>query len=391
MTGVDVRHKAQEQLSAEGFQALLRSVVDDEVRAWVEEAEKDERFPRKLIERFGQSGVFEDKWASGALPDVAKLVALGFALGGLGSVGISVGVSLHDSAISILRRFGRNDYLREVAASAIRGETLLCIGASEEIGGSDLQISETLVRSHDGGYQINGSKKFVSLAPVADHIVVVARSADSTPDGQKGNVMLLLVPTAQTFVREPYRKLSAGPLETAWVDIDTWVPAEALIARPGAGLAAISWGLSHERLGVAAQIVALCERALGITLARMTDRVQFGSTLIEHQALRLRFADLWSRVNMMRYSLEGIAATGEMNLRTAAAVKVTAARLGEEVLSECLHIFGGSGYLVDQTPVGRWWRDMKLARVGGGTDETLWEFVATAMKPDIEGYRSLRA
>ncbi|WP_165615361.1 acyl-CoA dehydrogenase family protein, partial [Mycobacteroides chelonae] len=61
----------------------------------------------------------------------------------------------------------------------------------------------------------------------------------------------------------------------------------------------------------------------------------------------------------------------------------------EEVLSECLHIFGGSGYLTDETPVGRWWRDMKLARVGGGTDETLWEFVAATLKPDIEGYRSL--
>ena len=59
---------------------------------------------------------------------------------------------------------------------------------------------------------------------------------------------------------------------------------------------------------------------------------------------------------------------------------------GEEVLGECMHIFGGSGYLVDETPLGSWWRDMKLARVGGGTDEVLWELVAAAMKPDYEGY-----
>ena len=51
-----------------------------------------------------------------------------------------------------------------------------------------------------------------------------------------------------------------------------------------------------------------------------------------------------------------------------------------------MHIFGGSGYLVDETPLGRWWRDMKLARVGGGTDEVLWELVAAAMKPDYDGY-----
>jgi alkylation response protein AidB-like acyl-CoA dehydrogenase len=54
-----------------------------------------------------------------------------------------------------------------------------------------------------------------------------------------------------------------------------------------------------------------------------------------------------------------------------------------------MHIFGGSGYLVDETPLGSWWRDMKLARVGGGTDEVLGELVAAAMKPDYDGYADL--
>ncbi len=60
-----------------------------------------------------------------------------------------------------------------------------------------------------------------------------------------------------------------------------------------------------------------------------------------------------------------------------------------EVLSECMRIFGGAGYLVDETPIGRWWQDMKLARVGGGTDEVLWELVAAAMKPDCDGHDEL--
>jgi acyl-ACP dehydrogenase len=170
------------------------------------------------------------------------------------------------------------------------------------------------------------------------------------------------------------------------VHIDTWVPADVLIARPGTGLAAISWGLAHERLSIAGQIAAMCQRVIGITLARMMKRRQFGHTLYEHQALRMRMADLQARVDLLRYGLAGIAAGGRLDLRAAAAVKVTAARLGEEVLGECMHIFGGSGYLVDETPLGSWWCDMKLARVGGGTDEVLWELVAAAMKPDYEGY-----
>lgn len=163
--------------------------------------------------------------------------------------------------------------------------------------------------------------------------------------------------------------------------IDTWVPADALVARAGTGLAAISWGLAHERMSIAGQIAASCQRAIGITLARMMTRRQFGHTLFEHQALRLRMADLQARVDLLRHGLLGIAAQGRLDLRAAAGVKVTAARLGEEVMSECMHIFGGAGYLIDETPLGAWWRDMKLARVGGGTDEVLWSWSPPQWRP----------
>jgi len=216
---------------------------------------------------------------------------------------------------------------------------------------------------------------------------VVARVVDHDATSRHGNVALILVPTAQVDIQPPYRKVSAGPLDTAAVEIDTVVPAHHMIARAGTGLAAVSWGLAHERLSIAGQVAASCNQVLGITVARMHERSQFGNTLFEHQALRLRVADLQSRVDMLRHALTGIAADGKLDLRTAAAMKVSAARLGEEVVGECMHIFGGSAFLADETPLGRWWRDMKLARVGGGTDEVLWELVAAAMKPDVEGYR----
>src|SRR6202020_1796454 len=371
------------------YAALLSDAFDERVLKWTAEAEEQQRFPRQLIEHLGTSGVFSAKWADAVMPDVRKLVALAFALGNLSSAGIGVGVSLHDSAIAILRRFGKSDYLRNICEQAIRGEAVLCIGAAEESGGSDLQIVETEVASRDGGFEGRGVKKFVSLSPIADHIMVVARSLDHDSASRHGNVVVVAVPTTHVNVQQPYNKVGAGPLDTAAVHIDTWVPADALVARAGTGLAAISWGLAHERMSIAGQIAASCQRVIGITLARMMIRRQFGQTLFEHQALRLRIADLQARVDQLRYALHGVAAQGRLDLRAAAGVKVTAARLGEEVIGECMHIFGGSGYLVDETPLGRWWRDMKLARVGGGTDEVLWELVAAAMKPDYDGYHEL--
>lgn len=373
------------------YSDLLADTFDEQVAIWTAEAEATERFPRHLIEHLGKSGVFRQKWGEPSVTqaDLAKLIALASALGDQMSAGIAVGVSLHDSAIAILRRFARSDYLREICERAIDGDAVLCIGASEESGGSDLQNCETTIRQCDGGFEVRGTKKFVSLSPVADHIMVVARSVDHDAASRHGNVALIAVPTTDVDVRPRYRKLSAGPLDTAAVHIDTWVPEEALVARSGTGLAAISWGLAHERLSVAAQVAASCEKAIGITLARMMTRKQFGQTLFEHQALRLRIADLSARVALLRHGLDGIAAGGRLDLRTAAGIKVTAARLGEEVAGECLHIFGGSAFLVDETPLGRWWRDMKLARVGGGTDEILWELVAAGLKPDFDGYAEL--
>jgi len=385
---------ASVELSVEDYRTLLDEVFDERVAKWTADAEASERFPRHLIEYLGSAGIFTGKWGDGQQPgsqqpNVPKLLELAYKLGHLGSAGIGVGVSLHDSAVAILRRFGKSDYLKEICEQAVRGEAVLCIGASEESGGSDLQICETEVRSARGGFEVRGIKKFVSLSPIADHILVVARSVDHDPNSRHGSVLLIAVPVAQTQVQEPYRKVGAGPLDTAAVHIDTWVPADALIARSGTGLAAISWGLAHERMSIAGQVASSCQRVLGITHARMVKRTQFGSTLFEHQALRLRMADMQARVDLLRHGLNGIAAQGKLDLRSAAAVKVTAARLGEEVVSECMHIFGGAGYLVDETPLGRWWRDMKLARVGGGTDEVLWELVASAMKPDHDGYTEL--
>jgi len=133
-----------DELGIGEYRALLDEVLGGDVVKWTAEAEESERVPRKLIEYLGQRGVFAQKWRNGQHPDLAKLVALAIALGKLGSAGIGVGVSLHDSAVAILRRFARSDS-----------------------DGSDLQIVQTEIRSLRGGFAVKGIKKYVSLSSVA--------------------------------------------------------------------------------------------------------------------------------------------------------------------------------------------------------------------------------
>lgn len=375
--------------STEDFCAAVEALLDDRFRETSAEAERQGVFPREVLARLGAAGIFADKWAGGSRFQLAKLVGLHTALGAACSGGVGVGVSLHDSALAVLYRFAGSDHLRSLRAAATAGTAVLCIGASEETGGSDLQAVRTTAVRDGNGYVLTGAKAFVSLSNVADFALVLARCVESEDDHRPGNLGLFALPLTSASVGKPYDKLGAKSLDTAPIEFDTWLPEEALLGRPGTGLAAITWGLTHERLSIAAQVSGACGRVLGLTVARMMRREQFGKPLFDHQALRLRVAELHARVDMLRLALQGVATTEQIDVRTAAGLKVTAARLGQEVVGECLHIFGGAGYLTAETPLAGWWQDMRLSRIGSGTDEVLWELVAAGMKPDFNEYEAL--
>jgi hypothetical protein len=372
------------------FKDRLDSILAlESTRRIIDEAEEAGTFPRAIVEILGREGVFAAKWQERPLPALAHTMILSERFGRLGCGGIASGVTLHDSAIAMLRRFGRSAQLRDVADRAMAGDAVLCISATEAGAGSDmLGIRSTAVRE-EGGYRLRGHKKMASPSPVADYIVLALRGIDETRQG-RDDLALFLVPTSQLRVGKAFDVVGARSISTAPVFFDTWVPADMMIARPGTGLAVLSMGLALERFAMAAQILGACELALGVTVARMKRRESFGATLFDHQALRLRVADLQARVDMMRLALDAMAADpAGLNVRSSAAAKVTVVRLGCEVMSECMHIFGSAGVLEAESPLGRWWRDVKMSRIGGGTDEMLWEIVAAGLQPDHANYERL--
>lgn len=368
---------------------LDRLLASEPTRRMIDEAEVAGRFPRGIIELLGREGIFAAKWQDCPVPALEHTLALSERFGRLGAGGIASGVTLHDSAIGMLRRFGRSDRLREVADRATAGQAVLCISATEAGAGSDmLGLASTAVRE-DGGFRLRGHKKMASPSPVADYIVLALRGIDESHAG-RDDLALFLVPTSQLRVGKQFDTVGARSISTAPVFFDTWVPADLMIARPGTGLAVLSMALAQERFAVAAQVVGACQLALGVTVARMKRRKSFGATLFEHQALRLRVADLQARVDLMRLALTALIADGAgFNVRSASATKVSVVRLGCEVMSECMHIFGSAGVLESESPLGRWWRDVKMARIGGGTDEMLWEIVAAGLEPDYANYDRL--
>ncbi|MEC4015030.1 acyl-CoA dehydrogenase family protein [Streptomyces sp. H27-D2] len=349
-----------------------------------------------MLERLGKLGVLRHRWRGEHPGDVRFGAALAEEVAKRAPTGIAVGVSLHtESVLAMLHRFGGSSgYLADLRERALDGTAIGAFAASEPAGGSDLSAIQCLATPVSEGWRIKGSKKYVSLGAVGDFVIVLCRLADrsGTPTQRLGTLVVPL--EAADLVRE-HEKLGTHALDTVAVEFnDVVVPAEAMLGRPGLGLANVSYGLSFERLAVAAQVLGACGHALALAVEHTERRVQFGRPLRGHQHLEFRLADVLVELEVLRGAVNHTAdqlMTQPLDrklIARIAAVKVHAARLAERLMSECMQMFGGAGYLPRETPLGQMWQDVRLARIGGGTDEMMLALVAGELRGAAEAYDS---
>lgn len=370
--------------AVESFRARARTEFAQSLLPLFAEAEANRCFPRAAHARFAASGLLRERWPHGAVGDEGKAVLLCEELGraGLGGLGIGLVIQLQ-VVLSILLKFGRNDVLRGYAQGVLDGELVGCLAATESHGGSDLGSVRTTATREGAGWRVRGSKWFASPGGAADFVIVLCRLAD-------GPGLALAVVPRPGFQARPLDTMGARSLHTARLSIDALIPDEQMIASSGSGLRAITWGLTHERLGVGAFLIGSALLALTLATTHLHRRGTFGAKLIDHQALRLRLAGMWSEVTLAARGIHAVAATFvtpdvEM-ARECAGVKATASLLAERVVTECMHLFGGSGYIETESPLARLLGDCHVGRLGAGTDEMMWELVAAGLRPADELY-----
>ncbi|MDW3845663.1 acyl-CoA dehydrogenase family protein [Micromonospora sp. BRA006-A] len=369
---------------------LLRTLIDTHIRPTLTHAENAGLFPREVMTHLGAADIIRDRWR-GHHGDRGRAALLHEELAAAGCGGVAVGISLTlETVTGILRRFARGPAQMQALDGLLDGRLVGCLGASEPTGGSDLLGMRSTIRRDSDGWQVRAEKKFLSLGQVCDFALLLCGAQDSDDDPHAARPLtLVMVPRDALRIVKPLSKIATSSLDTTWMRCDTWVPDDAVVGRVGLGLPIIGHGLTHERYAIAAQVLGLGARAIGLTAAHLHRRQQFGRPLVQHQALRLRLADLAAQLTTLRYGVYGAAATGDgaLAVRDAAALKVTATRMVEQVTQECMHMFGGAGYLTDETPMARLWQEARLGRIGAGTDETMWELVAGGIQPDFESYR----
>lgn len=385
-----------EQLTS---QSMTRGALGhDELPALVEKAVAcvagelgSSRFPRSVLESLGDSGVIRRRWDSNpelACPagDVEFGIRLGEELVTRVPTGVASGVSVHcETVLSMLHRFGANDYLREVRDDALAGRAIGCVAASEAHAGSDLSSATTLARRTGDGWVVSGRKKYVSLGAVADFAIVLCRV--TKPDGTiSDRNATFVVPLADTELIREHDKLGTHILDTVVLDfVDIELPDEAVLGRIGLGLLNLNYGLSFERLSIAAQLVAGCQAAISLAVEHSERRIQFGKRLRDHQYLAFRMAEGQAEIDVLKGAVTSVArdlmteGLDRRSISRIASLKLRAARTGERIMSDAMQVFGGVAYLPQETPIGQFWIDSRVARIAGGTDEMMLAIIADSM------------
>src|SRR3954447_6039359 len=295
-----------------------------------------------------------------------------------GCGGLSMGVAVQtDMATPPVHLFGTEEQKQKYLVPAIKGEKIACLGITEPDAGSDVAgIKTSAVRDGDE-WVINGSKIFITNRHRADYIVLVTKT---DPDAGYDGFTLFLVDMDLTGVIREKRlqKLGMHASDTALLAFaDVRVPADAVLGQVGKGFYHIMWELQGERLIGAAGCVAGAQRAFDRTLAYAQERKAFGREIGHFQVIRHKFAAMATKIEASRqlvYSTAWRFANGEYPVREISMAKLHAAQMCCEVADECIQIHGGAGYMKEYG-VERAWRDLRLNRIGAGTDEIMLDVI----------------
>ncbi|HVR05174.1 MAG TPA: acyl-CoA dehydrogenase family protein [Solirubrobacteraceae bacterium] len=382
----DFEAKRKHFLFTDEHEALRESIRNFAIKELAPHAEEWEEttFPDSVFRRMGELGFLgldKPEEYGGQGGDYYSALVLAEEIGHANSGGLAMGIAVQtDMAMPPILAFGTEEQKRQWAQPAIRGEKILCLGITEPDAGSDVAGIKTRAVKDGGEYVINGSKTYITNGHRADVIVLVTKTgAGGTGSGYDGFTLFLVPMDAPGVIREQkLKKLGMHASDTALLAFqDVRVPESAVLGQVGRGFYHIMWELQGERLIGAAGCVAGAQRVFDRTLQYAKERKAFGREIGKFQVIRHKFAEMATKIETARQMVYMTAwrhQNGEYPVREISMAKLYASRISVEVADECIQIHGGAGYMREYG-VERAWRDLRLNRIGAGTDEIMLEVI----------------
>jgi butyryl-CoA dehydrogenase len=311
-----------------------------------------------------------EKYAGAGLDYVSYALALMEIAAGDGAVSTIMSVN-NAPVCAILQSVGsealREKYLKPLAAGAMIGAFAL----TEPQAGSDAANVRTRATRTDDGYEITGTKQFITSGKIAGAVIVFAVT---DPAAGKRGMSAFVVPagTPGMSVSSLEHKMGQEASDTAQLTFEqARVPADHLIGNEGDGYRIALANLEAGRIGIAAQCAGMARAALRHAVAYAKERTSFGKAIADHQAVSFRLADMATQLHAaetMVLHAGALRDAGEPCLQQACMAKLFASEAAERICSDAIQIFGGYGYS-RELPVEKIYRDVRVAQIYEGTSD----------------------
>jgi alkylation response protein AidB-like acyl-CoA dehydrogenase len=359
-------------------QELLRRTVRDfadaELRPYVREWDREQRFPAELVPKLAALGLMgiqiPEPYGGAGMSAIDYCICIEE----LSRVdpAVALSVAAHNGLCAAhLFMFGTEKQKETYLVPLARGEKIGAWALTESSSGSDAAGMRTTAERSGDCWILSGSKTFTTHGRVGD--VIVAMAITNRAAGTKGISAFIVEKGAQGMVPgKKEDKLGMRASDTSEVLFDNCrIPVDQLLGKEGHGFVNSMQVLDAGRIGIAALAVGLAQGAYEAALAYARQRRAFGQTISQFQAIRWKLADNATRIEAARLLTYRAAYLKDHKRRTtleSAIAKLYASEIAVKAADDCVQIHGGYGFVKDY-PAEKFFRDVKLTTIGEGTSE----------------------
>jgi isovaleryl-CoA dehydrogenase len=360
--------------TADMIRTTARDFAQDEIAPRAAEIDRTNQFPRDLWPKMGALGLHgitvEEEFGGSGLGYLEHCIALEEVSRASASVGLSYGAH-SNLCVNQIRRNGSVEQKRKYLPKLISGEHVGALAMSEPGAGSDVVSMKTRAEKKGDRYVLNGSKMWITNGPVAETLVVYAKTDPNA--GTRGITAFLVEKGMQGF--RPAQKLDKlgmrGSDTSELVFEDCEVPEDNVLGHVGRGANVLMSGLDYERVVLAAGPLGIMQAALDVVIPYVHDRKQFGQPIGTFQLVQGKLADMYVMMNACKsyvYQVAKACDRGETTREDAAGAILLSAEQATKIALDAIQLLGGNGYINDYA-TGRLLRDAKLYEIGAGTSE----------------------
>jgi alkylation response protein AidB-like acyl-CoA dehydrogenase len=366
----------------EAFRGTVRKFFERELTPHLERWEREEIVDRGFWNKCGEAGLL-----CPTVPERYGGLGLDFGYNAvideeLAYAGSTAGITLHSDIVAdYIVAYGSEEQKSHWLPRMVSGETVTAIAMTEPGAGSDLQAIRTAARRDGNHYVINGSKTYITNGQHADLTIVAAKTDPS--QGAKGTSLILVEADRDGYAKgRNLDKIGLHSQDTSELFFnDVRVPIANCLGQEGMGFAYLMNQLPQERLSIACSAQGSAQRAFDEAVAFTRQRKAFGKAVFDFQNTKFVLADMAAKLQVGWAHLDWAIArhiAGALTAAEASAAKLWHTELQWELCDASLQLHGGAGYM-NEYLIARLWRDARVTRIFGGTNEIMKEVVSRSI------------